>query len=134
MEKNKGYYNLRHTIKYHHTFIPGPSPPYANLSVTPVINSPATPAANLTETPTSNLTEITTLLEEEELDEDDLDYLIFTTVWLTFIDIEAGEHGDNFHSNVITMENEITSDIIQSRFPSTDIEVSPDGGNKFDTQ
>ena len=32
------------------------------------------------------------------------------------------------------MENEITSDIVQSRFPSTDIEISPDGENTFDTQ
>ena len=53
---------------------------------------------------------------------------------MTTIDIEAGEHGDEFHSDVITVENETTSDIIQSRFSSTDIEFPPDEGNTFDTQ
>ena len=111
-----------HTTKDHRNFIPGSAPPDANPSVTPVVNSPATPAANLAETPAPNFTEIPTILEEEELDEVAPDNLTFTAVWLTTIDIEAGEHGDNFHSDVITVENEITSDIIQSRFPSTDIE------------
>ena len=45
-------------------------------------------------------------------------------MWLTTIDIEAGEYEYNFHSDVITVENESTSDIVQSRFPSTDIELS----------
>ena len=132
--KNKGYYNLSHTTKDHRNFTPGSAPPDVNPSVTPVINSSATPAANLAETPASNLTEIPTILEEEELDEDDPDNLTFTAVWLTTIDIEAGGHGNDFHSDVITVENEITSDIVQSRFPSTDIEISPDGENTFDTQ
>ena len=125
---------MSHTTKDHRNFTPGSAPPDVNPSVTPVINSSATPAANLAETPASNLTEIPTILEEEELDEDDPDNLTFTAVWLTTIDIEAGEHGDNFHSDMITVENEITSDIVQSRFPSTDIEISPDGENTFDTQ
>ena len=48
--------------------------------------------------------------------------LLFSVVWLTTIDIETGGHGDNFHSGVITVENETTSDIVQSRFPSADNE------------
>ena len=52
-------------------------------------------------------------------------YLLpFTAVWLISVDIGAREYRDNIHTDVLTLENKTTSNIIQSRFASTDIDFS----------